>query len=187
MSRLEVRLSGEGGQGIILGGIILAEAAAVYGGLNAVQTQSYGPESRGGASRCEVVLSREEIDYPKVILPEVVLVMNREACVRYAHQVRPGGTVVVDSTFVDAVPETPGRVYRVPITRLAREHFGRDIVANIIALGVLAGLTGLVDRTSLEQAVANRVPPATREANLKALDVGYRAVAELLSAAASDS
>ncbi|MDQ7793925.1 MAG: 2-oxoacid:acceptor oxidoreductase family protein [bacterium] len=179
MSRREIRLSGEGGQGIILGGIILAEAAAVHGGLNAVQTQSYGPESRGGASRCEVVLSREAIDYPKVIRPDVVLVMNREAADRYAGDVSPGGTVIVDSTFVEEVPDTVGRVCRVPITRLAREHFGREIVANIIALGIVAGLTDLVRRDALERAVADRVPPATRDLNLKALDVGYRAAAEI--------
>ena len=106
--RYEVRLAGEGGQGMILAGIILAEAAAVYDGLNAVQTQSYGPEARGGASRSEVVIAQGEIDYPKVLNPDLVLSMSQEACDRFCDGVKEDGLVVVDSTTVIRVPEHRG-------------------------------------------------------------------------------
>lgn len=171
--RWETTLAGSGGQGIISAGIILAEAA-VLAGLNAVQTQSYGPESRGGASRAEVVLSGGEIDYPKTLSPDVLLALTADACERYARRMKSGGLLIVDDQ-VASVPPGPYRVIRAPITRIASDELGRLIVANIVALGVLAAVTDAVPMDALERAVLARVPSGTEELNRAALRRGYEA------------
>jgi len=170
-SRYEVRLAGEGGQGMILAGVILAEAAAVYDGLNAVQTQSYGPEARGGASRSEVVVAEGEIDYPEVTQADFLLCMSQEACDKYYGQVKEDGLIVVDSCNVSRVPSH--RAVSVPITDIAEQATGRRITASITALGLIGGLTGLVTRQALEKAVSDRVPAGTEAINLKALAAGF--------------
>ncbi len=169
--RYEVRLAGEGGQGMILAGVILAEAAAVYDGLNAVQTQSYGPEARGGASRSEVVVARGEIDYPKVMSADLLLCMSQEACDKFYEQVKEEGLIVVDSTNVSRLPSH--RAVAVPISQIAEEATGRRITASIVALGLVSGLSGLVTRPALEKAVSERVPAGTEAINLKALAAGF--------------
>jgi 2-oxoglutarate ferredoxin oxidoreductase subunit gamma len=172
--RWEATLAGEGGQGIITAGIILAEAA-VLAGLNAVQTQSYGPESRGGASRAEVVIAADEIGFPKVTRADVLLAMTPEACRRYVGKVKEGGLVIVDDDQVRDVPAGPYRVVRVPIASIASTELGRAIVANIVALGVVVALTETVPIEVLERAVLARVPPGTEELNRKALHRGIAA------------
>ena len=168
--RREVRLAGTGGQGAILAGILLAEAA-VRDGKNVSQTQSYGPEARGGASRSEVVISDEDIDYPKVIQPNVTLCMSQEACDRYASQMAKGGLLIVDADQVARAPTT--RAVRAPLIRVAREATGQELVANVVALGLLCGLTGIVSREALEEAVRARAPQGTIDINLRALAAGY--------------
>ncbi|HDD24843.1 MAG TPA: 2-oxoacid:ferredoxin oxidoreductase subunit gamma [Chloroflexi bacterium] len=170
--RFEIRLAGTGGQGAILAGILLADAA-VRDGKNVVQTQSYGPEARGGASRSEVVISTQEIHYPKVIQSNVTLCMSQEACDRYGRQVREGGLLILDEDHVSRAPTT--RAVRVPLTTLAREAVGREIVANVVGLGLLVALTGVVSRHSLEEAVRERAPHGTAELNIKALAEGFAA------------
>ncbi|HAI87610.1 MAG TPA: 2-oxoacid:ferredoxin oxidoreductase subunit gamma [Firmicutes bacterium] len=175
--RREIRLSGYGGQGLILAGIILAEAA-MHDGHEAVQTQSYGPEARGGASKAEVIISDEPIDYPKVTAPDVLLLMSEAACKRYACTVEPGGAVIVDSGLVENVPSNAGVVYKIPVTDISVEATGRAITANIAALGVVNSVAKLVSPESLERAVAARVPRGTAEANLNALRAGMAAAQE---------
>lgn len=174
MGRYEIRLAGTGGQGLILAGIVLAEAA-VAEDKNAIQTQSYGPESRGGASKSEVIISEGEIDYPKVLIPDFLLVMSQEAADIYGGNIREGGLTLVDSTYVEKVTVGTGRVIRLPLTELARERVGREIVANIVALGALVALSGAVSPESLERAVLRRVPKGTEGLNRKALAVGREA------------
>jgi 2-oxoglutarate ferredoxin oxidoreductase subunit gamma len=169
--RFEARLAGTGGQGMILAGIILAEAAALGGGKQVAQTQSYGPEARGGASKAEVVISDAEIDYPKVIQAGVLLAMSQEACDRYGSAVDPDGWLIIDTDLVKRVPPHPNTI-RVPITRIAEEEIGRAITANIVALGVLVGLTGIAPRQAIVDAVARRVPAGTKDVNLQALEAG---------------
>ncbi|MGD8237066.1 MAG: 2-oxoacid:acceptor oxidoreductase family protein [Armatimonadota bacterium] len=170
--RYEVRLSGSGGQGIITAGIILAEAAGVHEGKSVVQTQSYGPESRGGAARAEVVISAGEIDFPKVIRPNLLLAMTQEACDAYAGDLVEAGTALLDSTFVHDVPDGEN-IYAIPITQVARDQAGRAIVANIAALGIITAAMGIVSRDSMHAAVLARVPRGTEALNEKALEVGY--------------
>lgn len=168
--RFEVRLAGEGGQGMILAGVILAEAA-VHDGSNAVQTQSYGPEARGGASRSEVIIAKGEVDYPKVMAADLLLCMSQEACDRFYGQVKDEGLIVVDSTNVSRIPTH--RAVSIPISQIAQEATGRLITASIVALGLVSGLSGAVSRQGLEKAVRERVPAGTEELNLRALAAGY--------------
>lgn len=169
--RTEIRLAGEGGQGMILAGIILAEAAAIYDGKNAVQTQSYGPEARGGASKAEVVISPGEIDHPEVLSADVVVALSQEASDKYAASVKPGGLLIVDEDKVTRMPIQPA--VKAPVSRLALETTGKTITANTVALGLLVGLTGVVSRQAIEKAVTARAPKGTEEMNRAALNVGF--------------
>jgi 2-oxoglutarate ferredoxin oxidoreductase subunit gamma len=172
-SRYEIRLSGSGGQGLILMGIILAEAIGIYDGRFVAQTQSYGPEARGGSSKSEVIVSEEEIDYPKAMKLDLLLAMNQKSCDEFYPDLKPDGTLIVDSTFVTQVP-TP-KVFQIPFTRLAREKFKREVVANIIALGALSQLTPIVSPRAIESAVLARVPKGTEKLNRDALRAGMSA------------
>jgi 2-oxoglutarate ferredoxin oxidoreductase subunit gamma len=173
MERYEIRLSGSGGQGLIVAGIILAESAGIYDGKFVCQTQSYGPEARGGASKAEVVISEEAIDYPKAIKPDLLLAMNQKACDVYFFDLKPTGLLIVDSTHVKQVPTS--RAVEIPFTQIAREQLKNEMVSNVIALGALAALTGVVSLKSLEAAVLARVPAGTEELNKKALEAGIEA------------
>jgi 2-oxoglutarate ferredoxin oxidoreductase subunit gamma len=172
----EVRLAGTGGQGAILAGILLADAA-VRDGKYVVQTQSYGPEARGGASRAEVLIADHEIQHPRVIDADITLCLSQEACDRYGGRMRKGGLLVVDSDHVTRAPTT--RAIHVPLTSTAQDVVGRKVVANVVGLGLLVGLTGLVTRESLEAAILERAPRGTREVNLQALAAGFESAAQL--------
>jgi 2-oxoglutarate ferredoxin oxidoreductase subunit gamma len=171
--RYDIRLSGSGGQGLILMGIILAEAIGVYDGKCVAQTQSYGPEARGGSSKAEVVVSDEEIDYPKAMQLDLLLAMNQKSCDEYYMDLKPDGILIVDSTFVNQVPIS--KAYRIPFTRIARENLKREMVANIVALGAIAKLTTIVTPRSVETAVLARVPKGTEQLNRDALKAGMAA------------
>jgi 2-oxoglutarate ferredoxin oxidoreductase subunit gamma len=176
MNRIEIRLAGEGGQGMILAGIILAEAASIYGGKQATQTQSYGPEARGGASKSEVVISSDEIDHPEVLEADVLVALSQEAYRKFHKNIKPGGLLIVDADKVEGAEE---HVIQIPITRMALETTGRQITANTVALGVLVGLTGIVSREDVEKAVTARAPRGTEEMNRKALDAGFAAAEQV--------
>ena len=171
--RIEIRLAGEGGQGMILAGIILAEAAAIHDGMYVVQTQSYGPEARGGASKAEVVISKEEIDFPEVISADVLVALSQEACDKYASNLKKGGLLIVDADRVGRIPVTSA--IKLPITRLAVEATSKSITANVVVLGVLVGLTGVVSPQAIEKAVVARAPKGTEELNRVALAAGFTA------------
>jgi len=171
-NRIEIRLSGSGGQGLILGGIILAEAA-IQDGNNAIQSQSYGPEARGGASKAEVIISDEEIDFPKVEEADVLLAMTEIAYKKYIKGLKKDGILIADSSINIGTENKPYRVLHVPIIGTAQEKLGKAMVANIVALGVIQQLTEVVSKESLEAAVLNRVPKGTEELNRTALSEGY--------------
>jgi 2-oxoglutarate ferredoxin oxidoreductase subunit gamma len=168
--RYEIRLSGSGGQGLILAGIILAEAAGLFEGRFVTQTQSYGPEARGGVSRSDVIISKEEIDYPKAIRLDMLVAMNQKSCDEYLRDLKPTGTLLVDSTFVFEHPVQ--RTVAIPFTRIARERFGKEVVANIVSLGALTVLCPLVGPDAMERGVLGRVPRGTEELNRSALRAG---------------
>ena len=178
MARYEIRLSGSGGQGLIFAGVILAEAAGIHDGKYVCQTQSYGPEARGGASKAEVVISDREIDYPKAIKPDLLLAMNQKSCDAYFFDLKPTGMLIVDSTFVKQLPTT--RAISIQFTQISREKLCKEIGANIIALGALATLSGAVSLGSLEAAVMSRVPRGTEDFNRTALELGIAAARTVL-------
>jgi len=177
--RYEFRLSGSGGQGLILAGKILAEAAAIYDGKNATQSQSYGPEARGGSSRSEVIISDEDIDYPKAVNIDFLLALTQEACDKYSRDVKDDGIILVDSGFVNKCPEGKFKVYSAPITEIAEKETGKTLVANIVALGMLTELTGIVSKEAVESAILSRVPKGTEELNLKAFRAGVSAAQKI--------
>ncbi len=169
--RYEIRLAGMGGQGLLLGGLILADAAAVHGGRNAVQTQAYAPLARGAPSKSDIVVSDGEIDFPKVENPDLFLAMAQESYDKYRESVKPGGTVIVDSVNVK---EAEGEgIIRLPLTEIARKTTGREITATIVALGAIVRLTGLVTKEQLLKAVEEKAPPGTARTNIKAVEAGY--------------
>ena len=172
--RKQLRFSGSGGQGVITAAIIFAEAA-VAEGKEAVQSQSYGPEARGGASKAEVIIDDAPIYHPHVEVPDIVLAMTQKAADKYVTDLNPDGILVLDEELVPEPPAFPHTV-RVPITKLAIEEIGKPLFANIVALGAITHLTGLVSFDTIKSSVAHRVPPHTVEQNMKALQVGWDAV-----------
>ena len=180
LPRIEVRLAGEGGQGMILAGIILAEAAAIHDGRNVVQSQSYGPEARGGASRSEVILSAQEIDYPEVITPNILVALSQMAFDKYSANLTSDGLLIVDEDKVRLGENA--RAVRLPISRLAMQATGKAITANTVALGILVGLTGLVTREAIEKAVRRYAPPGTADLNSQALQAGFEQAEQIIRA-----
>jgi len=172
-SRYEIRFSGAGGQGLILAGIIMGEAASIFDGKQAVQSQSYGPEARGGASKSEVIISDEPIDFPKATAVDALLALTQEACDKYSRDLKEGGILLIDSDLVKKPPKGNFTLVRFPIINTAKNEVGRTIVANIVALGAMVALTGIVSRESAEKAVLSRVPEAFVELNRKAFQAGY--------------
>ena len=174
--RKQLRLSGSGGQGVITAAIIFAEAA-VAEGKEAVQSQSYGPEARGGASKSGVIIDDGPIYHPHVLVPDLVLAMTQKAADKYYGDLNADGLLVLDDSLVPETPDFP-HVVRIPITKLAIEQVGKPLFANIVALGALVRLTNLVSFDTIRQSVAHRVPPHTVEQNMKALQVGWDAAGQ---------
>ncbi len=179
--RYEVRLSGEGGQGLVLAGKILAEAAAIYDNLNATQSQSYGPEARGGASRSEVIISDDDIDYPKAVNIDLLLALTQESFDRYHKDVKESGIIIVDEQAVNRISEGKFLLYKIPIIKLAREKLGRALFANIVALGIIAGISKIVSENALKQSIGARVPKGTEELNFNAFQIGLEESEKLLA------
>ena len=169
--RQEIRFAGFGGQGIVLSGYITGKAAAVYDEKQAIFTQSYGPEARGGACSAQLVVDTEDIDYPLVSQPDITVIMSQEAFNKFAKDSKPGSTMIVDQDLVETDMEGEN-VYRVPMTRLA-EEMGKRIVANIVMLGAFTAVTGLISKDAMLESVKSSVPPKTIDLNVKAFEAGY--------------
>lgn len=167
--RKEIRIAGFGGQGIGLAGYILGKAVAIYDGREAVMTQSYGPEARGGASSANIIISDQEIAYPFVQRPDVLVTMSQESYARYFPTVKTEGIILIDSELV--TPQVDRPHYLIPATRLADEC-GRRIAANMVMLGFLGVVTNLVSRDALEKAITSTVKPKTIALNLEAFTNG---------------
>jgi len=167
---IEIRCAGFGGQGIIRCGYIIGRAAVIYGNKSAVQTQTYGPESRGGACSTGIIIKTGFIDYPLVRYPKIMIIMSQEAYNTYHHQLAKGGIIIADKDLV--VPKgSDQKIILVPATRMA-EKLGRKVVANTILLGVFTALTKILDESAMRKSIADSVPPATVDLNLKAFDMG---------------
>jgi 2-oxoglutarate ferredoxin oxidoreductase subunit gamma len=169
--RREIRFSGFGGQGIILAAVITGRAAVMYDGKYAVQTQVYGPEARGGASMSAVIIDDDPILFPKVTTPDIYVIMSQEGFEKYGVQAGAGAVMLLDSTLVFSRP--PCRYIEIPATGDARTTLGREIVANIIMLGALVEVTGIVSRNAIEKAILDSVPKGTESLNMKAMQRGF--------------
>jgi 2-oxoglutarate ferredoxin oxidoreductase subunit gamma len=174
MSRHEIRVSGFGGQGIITAGYILGKAAALFDKRHVTLTKSYGPESRGGASSAQVIISDAEINYPRLTRPELLVAMSQEAYAKYVGELASGGLLLIDEDLVELDPARDDiRVRAIPATRIAESELERKIVANIVMLGFVAANTDVVSIDAIRQATLSSIPKGTEELNTRALERGY--------------
>ncbi len=173
----EVRLAGAGGQGLGLAGRILSQAA-ILNGSEVCLTQSYGPEARGGASRTDVIISDKPILFPNCRKLDILLAMNQESADKFSPKLKESGFSIVDSTYVDQLPE--GKVYEFPFTRKCLETFGQKIAANLIAIGMFGALSRFFTLEIWTEAIKLAVPPAFLELNLDAFELGHREGREIL-------
>lgn len=169
----EIRLSGSGGQGLILAGIILARAA-VIDKHKVTQTQSYGPESRGGYSRADVIISDREIYFPEATNFNCLLALTQEACDKYLFDLRDTGILIIDTTFVKNLALAADNTYELPFTDIAQEHLGSSISTNVLSLSFLVKVTGIVSEKALETSLRETVKPAFVDLNIKAMKLGFK-------------
>jgi 2-oxoglutarate ferredoxin oxidoreductase subunit gamma len=179
--RFEIRFAGSGGQGVILAAVVTGEAAALYENVFAVQSQAYGPEARGGASKSEVVISHGQIDYPKATQPDLQVILTQKACEEYAHDTKRGGTIILDDFYVSEAPSVEAEIFMLPIARTAKEKLGKEMVTNMVALGATARILELakvVQPESVKRAILARVPKGTEKLNEQAFEEGYAMMKE---------
>ena len=174
MERCRMVFSGSGGQGVITAAIILAEAAVLHDNLTAVQSQAYGPEARGGATRSDVIISDTTINYPKVIQPNVLVCLTQEAYNKFYTIIRPGGLLITDSRYVKIQRKADAKQCELPIYATVMEKIGKPIVFNICMLGALLALIDLVKPESVLKVIKTRIPEGFLELNRKALDLGLK-------------
>src|SRR5579885_3592684 len=173
MQLTELRIAGFGGQGVILSAIVLGKAASIYQDAFATMTQSFGPEARGGACSAQLIVSDSPVLYPYVTRPDVLVVMSQEAYSRFVPDLREGGILIVEQDLV-RVDGLNGetKVYSVPATRMA-EELGKRMVLNSVMVGFFTAVTHLLESDAVRKAVADSVPSAFREINLKAFEKGF--------------
>jgi len=170
--RQRIVFSGSGGQGVITAAIILAEAAVIFEGLNATQSQSYGAAARGGVTRSDIIISSEEIQFPGVTQPNILVCLTQEAYNSYSSIVRPGGILLTDSRFVTTTKKVDAKQIELPMYETVMEKIGKPIVFNILVLGALCGIAELVKPESLMAVITQRVPEDFINMNNRALDLG---------------
>ncbi len=178
-SKIEITLSGAGGQGIVVAGYVIVYAAGILEGREVVQVISYGPEARLGSSRSDVIISDSPIAYPKVKTPDIMLIMNQESYNKLHNNLKEGGVLIVDTTFVEGVQEESA--YKVPFTRYAREEIGSPVVANMMALGFMSRLTGIIKIESLKQAIQDKVKKSFVTLNLQAVEKGVHLAEDFIN------
>ncbi|MFZ7128107.1 MAG: 2-oxoacid:acceptor oxidoreductase family protein [Desulfobacterales bacterium] len=172
MERVRMVFSGSGGQGVITAAIILAEAAVIHEGLNATQSQIYGAAARGGSTRSDVIISEEEINFPKVIQPNVLVCLTQEAYHSYSAIIRPGGLLLTDDKFVNLEQKVDARQITLPMYQTVMEEIGKPIVFNICMLGALVSITRVVRPESVMKVLKKRIPSGFIDINQKAVDLG---------------
>jgi 2-oxoglutarate ferredoxin oxidoreductase subunit gamma len=172
MERCRMVFSGSGGQGVITASIILAEAAVLYENLNAVQSQSYGAEARGGATRSDVIVSDSTIDYPKVIQPNILVCLTQEAYNKFYRIIRPGGLLITDTRYVKTQKKVDAQQRELAMYQSVMEKIGKPIVFNICMLGTVIAMTDLISPDSIMRVLENRIPADFLEINRQAMDLG---------------
>ena len=176
MAQTDLTIAGVGGQGSILAGVILGSAAVTFDGKYATQTQAYSSELRGGFAAAWVIISDEPIEFPRVTQPDILVAQAQDSINRFGDVLSPDGILIVDSDMVHEIPQKVKQLYKVPATTLARNEIKIAVAANMIMLGALFKVTGVVSRKALEQAIAAAVPKGKEQVNLEAFNLGARAV-----------
>ena len=177
--KVEVRFAGLGGQGMVLAGQILGKAA-VFDGLFAVQTQSYGAEARGSAAKSEVVISDKKVWFPFVRKCDVLIALSQQALNKYVEDLKENGVLIMDSGYIKEAPRSfKGKIYSFSFSKIAKEKFGNEIFANVIVLGFLSEMLHLVSEESLKKAVIASVPSKYKRENLEAFDLGIEVAKRL--------
>jgi len=185
MSRYEVRIGGFGGQGVVTMAVVAGETASLYDKKYVVQTQSYGPEARGGASKSEIVISDEEIDFPKVQTPDVFVVLSRAAFLAYIEGLKDDGILIVDEDLVKIESEIPDtvKIYKIPATRIADKEVGNKQATNVVMLGAFAVITKILSIEGLKARIGEKWPRFLKS-NMLALELGMKAGEKALAKAA---
>lgn len=172
--RKELKISGFGGQGVILAGHIIGKAATIYDGKNATLTQAYGPEARGGACSADLIISNGEIDYPEINAPYLLIAMSQEAYESFSPGLREHGKLLIDEDLVELKEISEDiKLYKIPATRFA-EELGRKIIANIVMLGFFTSLTSMISYEGMKDAILSSVPKGTEKLNITAFEKGYQ-------------
>jgi 2-oxoglutarate ferredoxin oxidoreductase subunit gamma len=169
--------SGSGGQGIITAAVIFAEAAVLYENLNAVQSQAYGPAARGGSTRSDIIISDSDINFPKVIQPNVLICLTQEAYNTFYPIIRPGGLLVTDTRFVKTEKKVDAQQRELPMYQSIMDKIGKPIVFNICMLGAVISFTEIVKSESIMKTLASRIPSSFLDMNQKALNLGMELAA----------
>lgn len=173
MRLTEIRIAGFGGQGVILSAVVLGRAASINENGFATMTQNFGPEARGGACSAQLVVSDSPVLYPYVTQPDIMVIMSQEAYNRFAHELKPGGTLIIEEDLVRVSNlNRDKKIYSIPATRIA-EELGKRMVLNSVMVGFFTAVTSLLSKDAVHKAVADSVPPAFRDLNLKAFERGY--------------
>ena len=172
MTKVEVRICGLGGQGVVLAGQILGRAA-VFDGKNVVQTQSYGAEARGSAAKSEVIISNEKIGYPMVKKCDILVAMTQSALDANVKDMKENAVLITDENLIKLPPEVKAKTYQLPMTKMAQVELGSEMYANVVMLGVVARKTNVVSRGALEKAIKASVKADTAKANLRAFEIGF--------------
>ncbi|MCX6004933.1 MAG: 2-oxoacid:acceptor oxidoreductase family protein [Chloroflexi bacterium] len=172
MKKMEIRIAGFGGQGVVLLGNIMGKAASIYNKRFAALTQSYGPESRGGSCRAELIISESPIEYPYIIDPGIQVILSQEAYIEFGGKASKDTLLIVDSGLVKVDNSPAAQLLSIPASRMAQE-MGRPVVANIIMLGFLAAHSNIISREALERSIKDFIPAGTESFNMKAFEMGY--------------
>ena len=172
MELTRIVFTGSGGQGVITAAIILAEAAVIYGGMNATQTQTYGAAARGGSTRSDIIISNSEIYFPEVDQPNILVCLTQEAYIEYSSIIRPGGILLTDTRFVTTAKKVDAKQIQLPMYDTVMEKIGKPIVFNICVLGALLGITNVLQPESVMEVIKTRVPKDFLAMNNRALDIG---------------
>jgi 2-oxoglutarate ferredoxin oxidoreductase subunit gamma len=180
MQKSEIILAGIGGQGLLLAGLILGDSAAIAEGKHATQIESYAPLARGGASKSEIIISDEEIDYPHIRKADILVALAQDAYSSSIRQVKPEGLVIIDSDLVNNIDNNHKHL-SLGLTDIAKESTGKPFTVSIVALGVLARITGLISLPSLLNSINSRAPNGTEDINRKAAEAGFQAAGDYLA------
>jgi len=182
MGLTEIQIAGFGGQGVILAGMVIGRAAAIYDNKHVALTQSFGPEARGSACSVQLIVSDEPILYPYISQPDVLVVMSQEASTRFGPQIRPGGMLLYEQDLITLDGSPPGiKKHGIPATRLA-EELGRKLVLNMVMVGFVTAMTGIASPEAARKAVQDSVPKGTETLNLAAFEKGFEYGKQLAAA-----